>query len=79
MAVVPTDRAPREMLKAKRILSSAEYRSRAPTAAQIERMASAFEHGDLRAVIVEKKSPKSQFKTAGTKKSKTKIARTKAS
>lgn len=49
------------------------------TAAQIERMASAFEHGDLRAVIAEKKSPKSQFKTAGTKKSKTKMARTKAS
>ena len=67
MAVVPTDRAPREMLKAKQILSSAEYRSRAPTAAQFERMASAFEHAELRVVIAEKKSPKPRIKTARTK------------
>ena len=67
MAVVPTDPAPREMLKAKRILSSTEYCSRAPTAAQIERMASAFDRADLRAVIADKKSSKPRIKAAGTK------------
>ena len=48
------------------------------TAAQIERMASAFEHGDLRAVRLEKKSPKPQSKSGGAKTARNKTAAEKA-